>query len=216
LSIGLCRTECEDGAQECLGGPLYRECSGGRWLRKAKRCESGTECQPIGESALPRIECGDTCTPGTSRCAAGSNGIEHCGDDRHFEAAVACAIGVCQSKGVQAYCAPRCLEGAVECAFDGAPSVRNCIEPGDWDVEEACPTGTTCRKSGGKSLGCVECLGGESPDGNAWSVADSRCDGAAVVDCNADNRWKAAVDCPQGETCVALTNGASSLAYCSN
>ena len=214
LSLGFCRPECEDGAAECLGGPLYRECSGGRWLRTAKRCESGTTCQPIGESALPRIACGDTCTPGTTRCAARSNGIEHCAEDGQFEAAEPCAIGVCQSKGLQAYCAPLCVEGAVDCAFDGAPSVRRCIEPGEWDAEDACPMGTTCRKSGGKSLGCVECIGPESPDGNAWAVADSKCEADAVLECSADNGWKAAVDCAQGETCVALTKGASSLAYC--
>ena len=212
-SVGFCRAECEDGAQECLGGPLYRECVLGRWQRSAKVCEGGSRCQPLADTPLPRIQCGDACTPGTSRCASKS-ALERCGDDGVFEAAEECARGVCQSKGVQAYCASECLQDASDCAFDGASSARTCSGEGQWSAEQACDTGTTCRTSGGIDLGCVECVGPNAPGGNAWGVADSRCDGEAVAACGDDNRWQPARPCDAGESCVELDSGPSTLAYC--
>ncbi len=212
-NVGFCRAECVDGEQECLGGSLYRQCQGGRWERVARSCEDGSSCQPLADTALPQIQCG-SCTPGTSRCVAGQSAIETCGESGQFEEPVECGRGVCQSKGVQAYCAPACTVGAPDCAFDGAPAAKSCVEPGEWSVEEACATDTSCRTSGGTALGCVECVGPAAPGGNAWGVADSRCNGDEIMDCGDDNRWQPGTACPAGETCVELKSGPSSLAYC--
>jgi hypothetical protein len=212
--VGFCRPECRDGEQECLFGPLYRECQAGRWLRTPSSCEDGAICQPLADGPVPRVSCDSTCTPGTSRCSAARDAIEHCDDSGQFGQGQACASGVCQSKGVQAYCASLCADGALSCAFDGASAGRRCIEPGIWSDEDACADDTSCRASAGLALGCVQCVGPDAPGGNAWGVADRRCVGDELSTCNGDNQWGTATACDTDEICVQVNEGPSSLAYC--
>jgi hypothetical protein len=60
----------------------------------------------------------------------------------------------------------------------------------------------------------VACVGPELVGGNVWGVADSRCEGDALVDCGADNLPASAAACGKGQTCVEVKRGAASLAYC--
>jgi hypothetical protein len=208
-AVGYCAPACEDGARECLGGPLYRVCAGGRWSANIGTCAG--DCNPVASGARPDIRCGGPCDPGTSRCRADGAAIESCSDSAAWVMDRACLLGRCRPAGPQAECETECAPGEHQCAFDGAPSERLCGQNGLWMAEAACAAGTSCRTSGAISLGCVACAGG----GNAFGAPDSRCTKGDVETCGADNQWGPVTLClDAGDVCTALTRGASSIAAC--
>ncbi|HVU52484.1 MAG TPA: hypothetical protein VHL80_17440 [Polyangia bacterium] len=209
-AVGYCAPECEDGARECLGGPFYRVCAGGRWGADVSSCEGA--CNPVAAGARPDIRCGGPCDPGTSRCRADDAAIEVCSAAGAWTLDRLCLLGRCRPAGPQAECETECAPGDHACAFDGAPSERVCDQQGLWMAETACPAGTSCRASGEVAIGCVACAGA----GNAFGAADGRCAaGAGVETCGADNQWHPGASCDlDGGVCTALTRGASSIATC--
>jgi hypothetical protein len=212
-TLGYCGEQCSDGARECLGGAVYRECQGGRWLAEIKTCEGGQICNPVGSGAIPEVRCGGDCDPGTSRCAADGHSIETCSEDKVWEPGQTCTVGICRPAGPQAECQTECLSDQFDCAEDGASSQRSCDELRHWAESSACPEATSCRISAGQSLGCVQCVG-SSTAGNEYGVSDSRCEAGGVAQCGEDNAWQTAVPCSPGETCVELHAGVSVVAYC--
>jgi hypothetical protein len=207
-AVGFCAPACEDGARECLGGPFYRVCAGGRWSPNVGSCDGA--CNPLATGPRPDVRCGGACDPGTSRCRADGAAVEVCSAAGAWTMDRACLLGRCRPAGPQAECETECAPGEHQCAFDGAGSARACGDKGLWLAEAACAAGTSCRMNGDIALGCVACAGG----GNAFGVADSRCSADGVETCGADGQWHASATCPDGNTCAALTRGESSLATC--
>lgn len=213
-ALGFCEAQCSDGARECLGGAYYRECAGGRWLPQVQSCAEGASCNPLGTGAVPAIRCGGDCDAGTSRCAADAASIEVCSEAGQWEAGQVCLLGRCKPAGPQAQCQTECSADSFQCAFDGASGARACDEQLLWQDENACDADTTCRTSGGSSLGCLQCVGPGHAAGNAFGLSDSRCADAGVESCGEDDLWGDPVACPDGEVCVELTQGASTVAHC--
>jgi hypothetical protein len=212
-NLGYCSDQCNEGARECLGGALYRECQDGRWLAEPKVCDGGQICTPVGSGAIPEIRCGGACDPGTSRCASDGASIEVCNEEQQWTAGQMCMVGTCRPAGPQAQCQAECLTDQFDCAHDGATTQRSCDELRHWTPPSACPEATSCRISASQSLGCVECLGPLTA-GNDYGVSDSRCEAGGVARCGEDNAWMPAVACANGETCSELSSGASRVAYC--
>jgi hypothetical protein len=210
--LGFCDTGCADGERECLGGALYRECVAGRWSSQAQTCADGETCQPLSAGFHSDIKCGGACEAGTSRCSLDGTSIETCTEANEWEQAPPCMLGRCVESGAQAQCQTECQPGEHACAFDGAPSELTCSDLGLWSEPVACEANATCRVGTAGSLGCMKCVGPNTPGGNSWGVADSQCaDG--VAECG-DNGYAASKPCTAGQTCVELTRGAAKLAYC--
>jgi hypothetical protein len=207
-AVGFCAPACEDGARECLGGPFYRTCTGGRWSATPATCAGA--CNPVAMGARPDIRCGGACDPDTSRCSADLASVETCGADGTWTIDRACRLGRCRAAGPQAECETECAPGTHACAFDGAPTARACDATGLWMPEAACAEGTTCRLAGDVALGCVACAG----SGNAYGAADSNCVAGGVETCGADGTWQATTPCLAGQACVSIGRGASTLAAC--
>lgn len=213
-ALGFCAATCDDGARECLGGGLYRECEAGRWNEVARACPDGQECSPLSKGALPDIRCGGGCELGTSRCRADRLAVETCNGDGEWQVERECLLGRCTTAGPQAECQAACSDGQRACAFDGAGSERVCDESGAWSAELPCSLGASCRLDGTLPLGCVACVGAAASGGNAFGVSDARCLDGALQLCGAGHRWSPAVACSEGGTCVGLERGASSAAAC--
>jgi hypothetical protein len=213
-ALGYCGPLCAEGARECIGGALYRTCTGGKWSATPQACSGGAACNPLSVGAVPDIRCGGTCDVGTSRCQAGGSAVETCTSTGGWALDRSCLLGRCVQGGPQAECQTECAPGQRQCAYDGAASERVCNERGLWDSEMPCPEETTCRTDGAFSKGCVECLGVSAAGGNAYGGVDSVCMGNALTVCGADGRWQAPAPCPSGQTCVELQQGASSIAAC--
>jgi hypothetical protein len=212
-AVGYCAPACEDGARECLGGPFYRTCAGGRWGATVATCDGA--CNPVATGARPDIRCGGACDPGTSRCRADLGAVETCAPSGTWTLDRACLLGRCRPAGPQAECETECAPGEHQCAFDGAGAERVCDAHGLWMAETPCAAGTSCRASGDFAKGCVACVGG----GNAFGAADGRCgpqgvDPQGVETCGADDHWQADAPCPDGHVCASLARGASTLAAC--
>jgi hypothetical protein len=220
LSLGYCAARCEDGTRECLGGPLYRVCSSGRWLDQAQACADGQPCNPAATDASSDIRCGGACDPGTSHCAADGGAIETCVAQASGAGAAqwrldrTCLLGSCRQAGLQAQCQAECTPGQHECAYDGASTERSCDPSGTWGTESACPAATSCRSSGPAPAGCVACVGSGVVGGNAFGLSDSTCQGSDIVRCGADNRWLPSSPCGDAQTCTQLQRGPSSVASC--
>jgi hypothetical protein len=213
-ALGYCDPLCEDGERECLAGPLYRECQGGVWSSSARVCEGGEECQPLSLGIHSDIKCGGACELGSSRCSADGTSVESCTEQGEWEAMAPCLLGRCVRSGAQAQCQTECAPGQRACASDGAASEAVCGETGLWGEPTPCEVGSSCRVGTSGALGCVECVGSELSGGNAWGVADSYCEAAALVACGPDNAYQAAEPCAGGQSCVELSRGAARLAYC--
>lgn len=212
-ALGYCSDQCIEGARECLGGSVYRECEAGRWLAEIKTCEGGQICNPVGSGEIPEVRCGGECDPGTSRCAADGAGIEACNEQKTWEPGQVCTVGTCRPAGPQAQCQTECMTDQLDCSYDGAATERTCDELRHWTEPSACPDATSCRISANQSLGCVECLG-PTMAGNDYGVADSRCEAGAVVRCGDENTWLPPEPCEATETCAELSSGVSTVAYC--
>lgn len=212
-ALGYCTEQCAEGARECIGGALYRECQDGRWLAAAQLCPGGETCNPVASGAIPEVRCGGACDPDTSRCASDGANVEVCNQDQVWEAGQVCTVGTCHPAGPQAQCQAECLTDQFDCAQDGALAQRSCDEQRHWTEASACPDGTTCRISASQSLGCVECLGPLTA-GNDYGVSDSRCEAGGVAQCGEDNIWQPPEPCNPGETCSELHAGAGTVAYC--
>jgi hypothetical protein len=211
--LGYCAPACAEGARECLGGPFYRTCAGGRWKDEPETCAGA--CNPLASGTRPDIRCGGKCDQGTSRCRADLAAIEVCTPEGTWMGDRACMLGRCRPAGPQAQCEAECAAGQHACAFDGADAERRCDDSGRWSAETACAAGTTCRLSGDFALGCVACVPARPGGGNAFGAADSRCTTAGDVEtCGDDGAWQAKTDCPAGSTCASLVRGPSSLAAC--
>lgn len=213
-SLGYCDPECEEGERSCLVGPLYRECVAGVWSTQTRACEGGAECLPLASGNRADIKCGGACETGTSRCAPGGAAVETCDDEREWKPLKDCLLGRCVRAGAQAQCQTECAPGEHACGFDGDDSELLCSEAGLWAAPTPCAEGSVCRTGIRGALGCLSCVGSEVPSGNAWGVADSRCEGDALAACGADNQFGAPVDCPAGQSCQQLERGAAVLAYC--
>ncbi len=214
LGLGYCNPACVEGARECLGGPLYRECTGGKWSDLPSACPSPQECNPVAAAAAPQIRCGGACDPGTSRCSADSSAVEACTAAGQWTVDHACALGRCLQGGQQAQCQAECTPGQSQCAYDGAATERACGDGGVWSSEATCPAGTQCRMSGPVALGCVACVGSTSTGGNAFNAIDATCQGAEITLCGPDGNWLPPSSCGDAGTCVELQRGASSIASC--
>jgi len=213
-ALGYCESTCHDGDRECLGGALYRECVDGRWSSVAQTCADGADCQPLSTGPHPDIQCGGACDVGSARCVADGSGLESCSDAHEWVQAPACLLGRCVQAAAQAQCQTECKPGEHACELDGAAAERTCSDAGLWNEPTPCGAGASCRIGLGGALGCAKCVGAAVPGGNAWGVSDSRCAGAGVAACGAENDYAAAEPCPGDQTCVALSRGAASLAYC--
>jgi hypothetical protein len=213
-ALGFCASVCEDGARECLGGSLYRECSGGRWRDETLSCSHGDPCHPASHGALPDIRCGGVCEPGTTRCRADRLAVEACTPAGEWQLERACMLGRCTPAGPQAECQTECSDGQRSCAFDGAASERVCDESGAWGAEQSCSVGTSCRLDGTLALGCVACVGATT-GGNAFGVSDARCVEGQLQTCGDGHSWQPAAACPDAGECAELVRGASSVAACS-
>jgi hypothetical protein len=211
--VGYCAPECQDGARECLGGPFYRVCAKGRWGASPGSCDA-SDCNPVATGAVPDVRCGGACDPGTSRCRPDRGAVEVCVPGGTWMNDRTCLLGRCRQAGPQAECETECTPGAHACAFDGDGVERVCGADGLWSAATACAAGTACRLAGDSALGCVECVGAHAVGGNAFGGADSRCGGTGVQSCGPDDRWLPATDCPDGNTCAALTRGPSTTAVC--
>jgi hypothetical protein len=210
--LGYCAPACADGARECLGGPFYRKCSGGRWSDEPAACDG--DCNPVATGTVPDIRCGGKCDPGTSRCSHTVAGVDVCTPEGTWVADRTCLLGRCRPAGPQAQCEAECAEGQRDCAFDGAGAERRC-EAGRWTAEMTCAAGTSCRLSADLPLGCVACVGARPGGGNAFGAADRRCGTAGVDVCGADNAWHLdEIPCPDGKACTSFQRGPSSLAAC--
>jgi hypothetical protein len=100
-----CEAECAAGQHQCAfdGAPAQRSCgAGGLWSAEAA-CAAGTSCRVSGDVALGCVACvgagvgaGNAYGAADSRC--GAAGVEACGNDDAWHAAVACPDGnVCAS-----------------------------------------------------------------------------------------------------------------------
>jgi len=212
-ALGYCNVPCAEGAQECLGGPLYRVCTGGKWSDSPAQCPGGQMCHPLATGAVPQIECGGACDPGTSRCAADAGGVESCTAGQ-WVAGSACLLGRCVQAGPQAQCQAECSAGQHQCAYDGASGERSCADTGLWNPEVVCAQGTSCRVNGTVAVGCVACVGSNANGGNAYGGVDSACLQGGLAVCGPDNTWGPPVVCGAGTTCVQLPMQASSVASC--
>ena len=212
--LGYCDAECGEGARECLGGALYRVCENGRWATDARVCDDGAECLPLSHSTQPDIKCGGACEAFTSRCSADGSAVSVCNEAGEWEDKPACALGRCVQSGANAQCQTECRPGEHACAFDGATDERLCNEVGLWGDATACDAGATCRIGTAGSLGCLACVGTAIAGGNAWGVADSRCDESGLAQCGQDNVYEPGSACAKGQTCAELARGAGTLGYC--
>jgi hypothetical protein len=122
-------------------------------------------------------------------------------------------LGRCVQSAGQAQCQTECKPGEHACAFDGADTELVCNDAGLWGEAAACVAGASCRVGTAGAIGCVTCVGGKVPGGNAWGVSDSHCDGG-VARCNDDNDFAAVKPCDAGQACVELRRAAATLAYC--
>jgi hypothetical protein len=213
VGLGYCNSPCVEGAQECLGGPLYRQCAGGRWSDVPSACAGQGVCNPLA-GATPQIRCGGACEPGTSHCNADAGGVETCTDAGQWLPDQTCLLGRCLPGGQQAQCQAECASGQSQCAFDGAGAARSCGDAGLWNSEIACPAGTQCRMSGPVALGCVACVGSATAGGNAFSEIDGTCQGGELSLCGPDNTWQLPSSCGDGGACAQIQQGASSVASC--
>lgn len=213
-ALGFCAPACASGARECVGARLYRECVDGRWSEDARACPADAACNPLAEGDIPDIRCGGPCDPGTTRCTADGGAVEVCSEAGAWEPDRVCLLGRCLPAGPQAECQAECAEGQHACAWDGAASERVCGATGLWGAELPCAEGASCRLSGTAALGCVACVGPSAPAGNAFHVADSRCDDAGLVSCGPDGTWQAAVPCAEGSACAEVAQAPSSAAAC--
>lgn len=207
-ALGYCETSCIEGERECLAGPLYRECRAGVWSSEAQVCAGGETCQSLAGGESLDIRCGGACEAGTSRCSADGSTVESCDELGQWQAAAPCSLGRCVRSGAQAQCQTECRPGERACAYDGADSQRVCGEGALWEETLACSEGERCRIGMRGSLGCVSCVG-EAAGGNAWGVADSRCEAGDVVECGSVEP----LACAAG-ACVELQRDAATLAYC--
>jgi hypothetical protein len=212
--LGYCDSVCEAGERECLAGPLYRECEGGLWSPMAKACPEGADCQPLSLGSHSDIKCGGACEGGTSRCSQDGTSVEVCSEEGAWLALEPCRLGRCVFSGAQAQCQTECAPGERACAFDGADAETVCGDAGLWGEPLACAAGSSCRVGTSGALGCLACVGADVVGGNAWGIADSRCEGTGVVGCGADNQFLSAEPCPDGRSCLELSRGAARLAYC--
>jgi hypothetical protein len=213
-TLGVCRPLCVEGARECLGGALYRQCAGGKWSDTPSACPTGQVCNPLATGALPQIQCGASCDPGTSRCAADAGGVEMCTSGGQWVSEHACLLGRCIQGGQQAQCQAECAVGENQCAYDGAGTQRTCGDAGLWNPESTCEAGSRCRISGATSVGCVACLGSAPGGGNAYGGIDSQCQGSQLSTCGHDNQWSPPAPCGDGGTCVEVRSGPSAVASC--
>lgn len=211
-SLGYCERECEPGERACVVGSLYRHCDEGAWSTETQACEGGAECLPLTKGELADIKCGGPCETGTSRCSPADGNVEICNEGGEWEHWRNCLLGRCVRSGAQAQCQTECAPGERSCAFDGAQAELVCSELGLWGEPVTCDEGSVCRVGTSGALGCLGCVGPELPGGNAWGVADSRCDGDAVVACTADNLFGVPEPCASG--CVQVARGEALLAYC--
>jgi hypothetical protein len=106
------------------------------------------------------------------------------------------------------------MPGERSCAFDGAPSVRQCGEAGLWEDETPCAEEERCRIAGTHALGCVSCVGPTWLGGNGYAVADSRCQGDSIQACSMDDTWGTLSPCDAEKRCVEIQQGPSSVAFC--
>jgi len=212
-ALGYCADVCQDGARECLGGSLYRECVAGRWVTEAQSCPNSAECLPLAESQYPDIKCGGPCDAGTARCTQDRSAIETCSQQHEWTPQPPCALGRCVRSAAQAQCQTECKPGEHACAFDGAAAELVCDDAGLWGELTACEAGATCRVGTSGALGCLKCVGPAVPGGNAWGVADSHCDDVGVAEC-ADGDYGVGEVCGDGQACIELSRGAATLAYC--
>ncbi len=211
--LGYCASSCSEGDRECLSGSLYRECVHGVWSTSAKVCDDGAVCQPLANGAHPDIKCGGACEAGTSRCSADASRVEVC-EGGAWAPKPACLLGRCVRAAAQAQCQTECNPGEHACAFDGAESELACDQKGLWSQPIGCEAGATCRLGTRGALGCLSCVGPEVAGGNVWGVADSRCGESGVETCGADNTFGEAEPCADTQSCLGLSRGAASLAYC--
>jgi hypothetical protein len=214
LALGYCNPACAEGAQECLGGPLYRVCSGGKWSSSPQQCPGGQTCNPVATLALPQIRCGGRCDPGTSRCSVDAAAVETCDPSGVWTLDRTCLLGRCVQAGQQAQCQAECAPGQHQCAYDGARSERSCGDAGLWNPEVLCPQGESCRMNGSVASGCVVCIGSNATGGNGYGGVDSTCIQGQLAVCGAGNVYGSLMTCEGGTACVESSTKPSSIASC--
>ncbi len=242
LVPGSCGVECQPGDQRCVpfpGGPpntAFQTCQSGVWSATTTACNAATtdQCFDFVVGISPRAVCG-ACAPGSTQCGSGTTGLQTCGTNGQFGAAVACAVGSCVASGIA--CVADCVPGRKVCvgakaaggagaapvSFGTVASVT-CTAAGTIPTTPTCPNGagccaavagvpTSCRSDqAGNALGCVPCAGGL----NEFGVADTRCNtGGMIETCKADSSaWQNPIACTMPYTCQLPQAPAVTGAYC--
>ncbi len=205
-----------DGWRECVStNDSYVECVAGHW--DPKLCDAGELCK---EAAEGLAACGDHCVPGMQHRCVDATNYQDCLDDGTWGPALPCGTGECNPKSND--CESACLPGDVRCIGEivvasngsslGSRAMQFCSSNGNWTTPAYCNANTLCRRSGlGRTIGCVECVGGTVLGGNEEGAIDDRCsaDLTGRQECEDDNTWPSYFDrCPGAtEHCVKQRYG---------
>lgn len=194
---GKCQTQCQDGAQECIGATgEYRVCNEGLW--ETTRCADGASCNQEGNTVF----CGQ-CVAGRTGCSGDQ--IVTCDDNGMWGDPQDCSYGSCESVTVGSReigaCIGQCAPGEIQC--NGIAEASSC-EEGIWSSYTACEEGLECREAySGVALGCVECVGSRNGGNAYYHAADVGCgEDDEVIVCGPDNTWQAPTACDTDYVCV--------------
>ncbi|MFO0671700.1 MAG: hypothetical protein U0235_19060 [Polyangiaceae bacterium] len=222
---GRCTAECTPGTEDCgyFGGNNFRICdANGRWGQPqvcpsddgaASTCTTYTD--PVSNLSKHLCVVGIDCTPGQRRCVStdggvGTEAIQACGTDGRWGAPAACAVGVCTATVYGTTCLGDCTPGSQVCDPTGSGKFLVCPANGKLPVsptyDQTCSGTMSCKRSGNRSFGCLECVGPSLTDGNTLVAPESRCladdggvNGSTMLQtCSANNTWDTAATCSGG------------------
>lgn len=210
----LATSPCDLGMRYCASADQYWQCVDSSWSSaEIQRCPVGTHCFPSLDpvTGAATAQCGD-CEPGDARCTDDAT-LQVCDAQGHWQAPVQCAVGFCQwgtrADGTAGHgCRTECLPGSVNCL--SATQYQKCGADGRFGATVlTCVTGTTCRVGlQPPHFGCVACVGPNHARGGAmfglpgsFGLPDSRCEGNALSECQADDTWGRPRECGPNAVC---------------
>jgi hypothetical protein len=246
---GRCQSECIPGQEGCYlnnGYGAYRVCdANSRWgapIACSAPDGGAAFCSTYndGTSGLAKHVCitGVDCAPNTRRCVnldggTGSEAIQICGADGKWQSAQTCSVGYCSAVTGGATCVVDCIPNTAVCDPAGSGQYYSCPANGKFPAapvyDQACTAGTSCKRAGARSYGCIQCVGPTLTDNIFATVPESRCladDGGPgnhlFQPCKADNTWDTPVACSSGTSnCTttfvntpAVDPGGVRYAYC--
>jgi hypothetical protein len=200
---------CTVGDRTCSTIDQYWQCTGTNWSSaELHRCPTGTLCFPglDLQTGDYRAVCAE-CAPGSTQCNDDGT-IEYCDVDGNWQGPTKCAVGSCKwgirADGSNGYgCRTQCLPDSVLCT--SPTEYQKCGADGQFATTSfTCEGGNLCHTGGGlPDVGCAECVG-PTHDRHATSVADSRCEGNALVECLPNDTWGPARECTGNTQCQQI------------